>query len=272
MENFGEYTISGEPSIAERAEIWNTAIGLQATDGLKVSPYLIELAKQNIEGEKNIYEVKESLKAYYEQQMSRDNDLRTEEADEVAARITEILGESAFLFHPEEYINIHNRLFQNVRGLEKIAGKIRDYNITKKEWVLNDETVGYSPAQFIRTTLDYDFGVEKKFNYAGLSMNDKIRRIAEFISGIWQIHPFGEGNTRTTAVFLLKYLRSKGFEPNQKLFTENSWYFRNALVRANYENLAKGIYKTDKYLMKVMGNLLLGENNELKNRDLKVGN
>jgi fido (protein-threonine AMPylation protein) len=215
--------------------------------------------------------VKNRIDAYYKTQPSRqDNtdDQRTEEADKVSARIAEILSEKTFSFSPTEYIGIHRRLFS---GIYKFAGKIRDYNITKSEWVLDGKTVLYAGADMLKATLEYDFEQEKMFSYKGLSQQQMIEHIAHFIAYLWQIHIFGEGNTRTTAVFLIKYLRKLGFDNvNSDLFTLHSWYFRNALVRANYENIVQGVYRTDKYLIRFLSNLLLKENNILKNRELHV--
>jgi len=270
MENFGEYEIQGEPEKKEKAQIWQAAIGLQATDNLQVSKYLVGLAKDNIEGKKTIYDVKKSLRSYYNLQDKQGDDSRTQEADEVSVRIMEILSEKTFWFNPEEYIGIHKRLFESVKGLCDIAGKIRTENLTKKEWVLADDSVIYLPGQHLRQALAFDFEQEKNFDYRGLSIREKVERIAEFIKSVWQIHPFYEGNTRTTAVFLVKYLRSKGFDPDWQVFKDNSWYFRNALVRANYENFTKEIYKTNEFLVKFLGNLLLGEKNVLKNRHLRI--
>ena len=118
----------------------------------------------------------------------------------------------------------------------------------------------------IRQTLDYDFGQEKAFDYSKLSKEETVKHLTRFIANIWQIHPFGEGNTRTTAVFTIKYLKSLGFDVNNEPFEKNSWYFRNALVRANYTNMNKGIYMNTEYLERFFRNLLLGEKNELKNR------
>ena len=150
------------------------------------------------------------------------------------------------------------------------TGKVRDYNITKKEWVLKGETVLYASADSIRETLDFDFMQEKNFSYKDLNINDAIIHIAKFISGIWQIHAFGEGNTRTTAVFAIKYLRTFGFDISNEAFANHSWYFRNALVRANYNNLSKGIYATTEYIEAFFRNLILSEHNELKNRVMLV--
>lgn len=268
MENFDEYIRQGEPDKAEKAKVWKTAIGLQQVDGLVPSAYLIETARQNIEGDISITEVKKRIDSYYEHQSFRNQENRTEEADKVSARIAEILGEQTFTFSPTEYIAIHRRLFE---GIYPFAGQIRDYNITKKEWVLNGETVLYAGANSLKETLEYDFLQEKKFSYKGLSQYEIVEHIAHFISYLWQIHPFGEGNTRTTAIFLIKYLRKLGFKNvDNNLFSEHSWYFRNALVRANYEDLSNNILKTEEYLIRFLKNLLLSEKHLLKNRELQI--
>lgn len=268
MDNFEEYLRQGEPTKAEKAKVWKTAIGLQQVDGLKPSDYLISTARQNIEGDITIDEVKQRIDSYYQQHPTKDTENRTEEADKVSARIAEILSEQTFTFSPAEYLTIHRRLFQ---GIYSHAGKIRDYNITKKKWVLNGETVLYASAESLKATLEYDFEQEKKFSYKGLSQQEIIEHIAHFTSYLWQIHIFGEGNTRTTAIFLIKYLRKLGFkEVNNDLFAEHSWYFRNALVRANYEDLSKGIHKTEKYLVRFLSNLLLNETYSLKNREMHI--
>ncbi len=268
MDNFEEYLRQGEPNKAEKAKVWKTAIGLQKVDGLKPSVYLIETAKKNIEGDITIEEVKQLIDSYYQQHPVRNSENRTEEADKVSARITEILGEKTFAFSPVEYLAIHRRLFH---GIYNNSGKIRDYNITKQEWVLNGETVLYASAESLKDTLKYDFQQEKTFKYSGLNQHGIIEHIVNFISSLWQIHVFGEGNTRTTAIFLIKYLRKLGFnEVSNDLFAEHSWYFRNALVRANYEDLSKGIHKTNRYLIRFMLNLLLKENHLLKNREIHI--
>lgn len=268
MDNFDEYLRQGEPNRAEKAKAWKTAIGLQQVDGLKPSDYLVETARKNIEGRITIDEVKNRIDSYYQQHPTKKDKDRTEEADKVSARIAEILGEQTFTFSPIEYLSIHRRLFQ---GIYKFAGKIRDYNITKKEWVLNGETVLYASADSLKATLEYDFEQEKKFSYKNLSEQEIIEHIAHFVSYLWQIHIFGEGNTRATAVFLIKYLRKLGFKDvNNTLFAENSWYFRNALVRANYEDLSRGVHKTEKYLVRFLSNLLLNETHPLKNREMHI--
>ncbi len=268
MNDFEEYIRQGEPHKREKGYAWQTAIGLQAVDDLKPSEYLIQTACQHIEGDITIVEAKQLIDSYYQTKTVRaDIEDRTEEADKVSVRIAEILSEKTFTFSPVEYITIHRRLFQ---GIYKFAGKVRDYNITKKEWVLKGETVLYASAGSIRETLDYDFSQEKNFSYKELNINDAITHIAKFVSGIWQIHAFGEGNTRTTAVFTIKYLRTFGFDINNEAFANHSWYFRNALVRANFNNLSKGIYATTEYIEAFFRNLILSEHNELKNRTLLI--
>ena len=265
---FKEYLKESEPDKAHKGYVWSTAIGLQAVDGLKPSKYLIDTAIQNIEGNITIKEAQGLIDSYYEERLVHfSDDDRTEEADKVSSRIVEILSETAFSFSPNEYISIHRKLFQ---GIYKHAGKIRDYNITKKEWVLDGATVMYGSASELRATLEYDFSQEKDFSYKGLSMDGIIHHLAVFISRLWQIHIFGEGNTRTTAVFFIKYLRTLGFSATNDIFAENAWYFRNALVRANYTNLQKGIYETTEYLEVFLRNLLLNEKNELHNRNLHI--
>ncbi|MCL2820352.1 MAG: Fic family protein [Oscillospiraceae bacterium] len=260
--------LQGEPDQKERGYIWHTAIGLQQTDGLKTSEYLIATANRNINGEITLEEAQSLINSYYESKpIESDDNTRTEEADKVSATVSLILAEKAFSFSPVEYISIHRRLFD---GVYKFAGKIRDYNISKKEWVLNGETVYYAGADSIRETLEYDFKREREFDYKTLSVTEAAKQIAKFISGLWQIHAFGEGNTRTTAVFAIKYLRTFGFDVTNDIFAENAWYFRNALVRANYRNIKKGIHATQEFLDRFFANLLLNENNTLKNRDLRV--
>ena len=254
---FKEYLRESEPDKAHKGYAWSTAIGLQAVDGLKPSKYLIDTAIQNIEGKITMKEAQSLIDSYYEERpVHLSDDERTEEADKVSSRIAEILSETAFSFSPNEYISIHRKLF---RGIYKHAGKIRDYNITKKEWVLDGATVMYGSASELRATLEYDFSQEKDFSYKGLSMDEIIHHLAVFVSRLWQIHIFGEGNTGTTAVFFIKYLRTLGFSATNDIFAENAWYFRNALVRANYTNLQKGIHETTEYLEVFLRNLLLNE-------------
>lgn len=267
--DFEEYIRNSEPAKKEKTYAWTTAIGLQQVDGLTPSKYLFETAKRNIDGEISVAEATSIIDSYYESKTDRsgnDNE-RTEEADKVSSRIAQILSEKSFNFSPSYLIALHGRLFA---GIFKFAGKIRDYDISKKEWVLDGDSVMYGAAFELKAALDYDFEQERHFSYKNLTLEETVKHITFFVSRLWQIHAFGEGNTRTTAVFTIKYLRSLGLNADNELFAENSWYFRNALVRANYNNLQKGIHENLEFLEKFFRNLLLGEHNELKNRFLHI--
>ena len=263
-----EYIKQGEPNKVEKTKAWKTAIGLQEVDGLTPSKYLLETAKEHIEGNINIDEVKDRINQYYEAIDSRKKiEARDEETDKVSVRITEILSEKTFNFSPTELLNIHKRLFT---GIFNGAGVYRDYNITKKEWVLNDETVIYSSYDIIKETLEYDFEQERTFSYKDLSLDEAIKHLCKFTANIWQVHPFCEGNTRAIAVFIIKYLRTFGFNINDEVFAENSWYFRNSLVRANYKNFEKNVFEDTTFLEKFFCNLLSNTKYKLRNRDTHI--
>ena len=263
-----EYIKQGEPNRVEKTKTWETAIGLQDVDGLKPSKYLVETAKEHIEGNIDLKEVEKRINQYYKVLDDRKiEESNCEEADKVAVRITELLSEKAFNFSVSELLSIHKRLFE---GVYKEAGKIRDYNFTKDEWILNGDTVIYSRYEAIRNSLEYDFEQEKNFSYKDLSLDDSIKHLCRFTSNIWQVHPFCEGNTRTTAVFIIKYLRTFGFNINDDVFAENSWYFRNALVKANYKNFERNIFEDITFLEKFFYNLLTDSNYELKNRYMHI--
>lgn len=266
--DFDEYIRQGEPEKREKAYIWQTAIGLQAVDGLTTSDYLNETAKRHIEGEIDIDEVRELIKTYYRSKSNREpDDDEKREADGVSANISKILSNRTLDFSTQGYIALHRRIFA---GIFKHAGRVRDYNITKKEWVLENETVNYLNWEDLRRALDYDIEQERNFSYKGITADAMISHITRFVSGLWQIHAFGEGNTRTTAVFTIQYLRSIGFDITNDMFAKHSWYFRNALVRANYKNALKGIDYTPIYLERFFRNLLLGEKWDLRNRYLHI--
>ena len=266
--NFDEYIRQGEPAQRERAEAWSVAIGLQAVDGLKTSEYLQQTARRNIEGEITIDEARELVKEYYIKHTAHDaGDEDKEEADRVSSNISKLLQTDAFTYSAAGLAAIHRAIFE---GIFKHAGRFRDYDISKKEWVLRGESVLYGRWQDLRMTIEYDLEQERQFDYTGLSKDQIVEHLARFVSGLWQIHPFREGNTRTTAIFAIKYLRMLGFNVNNELFERHSWYFRNALVRANYRNLNKGINYEPLFLLRFFRNLLLGENNELKNRYMMV--
>ncbi|MBR6466381.1 MAG: Fic family protein [Bacteroidales bacterium] len=265
--NFDEYLRQGEPGKKEKAEIWRTAIGLQDVDGLKTSDYLKQTAKRNIEGDITIDQAQKLITSYYNARENRNADSNQIEADKASANIAKILKEKTFAFSLPGFVSIHKRIFE---GVFKFAGRIRDYNITKQEWVLEGDTVLYVPATDIKRAVEYDLQQEKAFSYAHLDINQTISHLAKFISGLWQIHPFGEGNTRATAVFVIKYLQSRGFQVNNEMFAKHSWYFRNALVRANYNNNPKSIASTTLYLERFFQNLLNGQKWDLRSRYLHI--
>ena len=262
---FKEYLVESEPTKRERGYSWYTAIGLQKVDGLETSSYLNKVAVENIEGNISIEKAEELIQTYYIE--NKDHSAKTEEADKVSVNIARILSEKSFVFSPAQYIDIHKILFDNVF---EHAGKVRNYNISKKEWVLDGDTIIYGGASLLKETIEYDFNQEKSFDYKKLDKNEFIAHISRFIANIWQIHLFSEGNTRTTAIFLIKYLRKFGFNVTNDVFAKNAWYFRNALVRANYTNVEKSIYETTEYLEMFLKNLIFNETNELKNRHLHI--
>ena len=266
--NFDEYIRQGEPQKKARADAWRVAIGLQAVDGLKTSAYLQETARRNIEGDITIDEAKELVNQYYIKKTTHDaGDANVEEADKVSTNISKLLQTDSFTYSVAGFAAIHRAIFN---GVFKHAGRFRDYDITKKEWVLRGDTVFYAHWEDLQMTLQYDLDQEWQFDYKSLEKNQLVKHIVKFVSGLWQIHPFGEGNTRTTAIFTIKYLRSLGFDVNNDLFEQHSWYFRNALVRANYRNVAKGIDYEPVFLERFFRNLLLGEENALKNRYMMI--
>ena len=266
--NFDEYVKASEPHKRERAEAWRVAIGLQAVDGLQTSEYLQETARRNIEGEISIDEARELVKQYYVTKTARDeDDDNKEEADKVSSNISKVLQTDAFSFSVAGLASIHRSIFQ---GVFKHAGRFRDYDISKKEWVLRGESVIYGCWRDLSETIAYEIEQERKFDYSLLNKERMVEHLAKFTSVLWQIHPFCEGNTRTTAIFIIKYLRSVGLSINNESFERHSWYFRNALVRDNYRNLVKKVYHEPVFLQRFFRNLLLGENNILKNSDMVI--
>ncbi len=266
--DFDEYIRQGEPDQKEKAGYWQTAIGLQAVDGLKVSDFLQDTARKHIEGNITIDEARELVNQYYVTKTAHDaHDDDKEEADRVSSNIVKVLSSPTFDFTTGGYQSVHRRVFE---GVMKHAGEFRTYDITKKEWVLEGDTVLYLNWEDLRRAIDYDLEQERAYSYKGKSQDEMISHLTKFVSGLWQIHAFGEGNTRTTAVFTIQYLRSLGFDVDNDQFARHSWYFRNALVRANYRNVAKGIDYSPVYLERFFRNLLLGEQWDLRNRYLHI--
>ncbi|ROT06640.1 winged helix-turn-helix transcriptional regulator [Muribaculaceae bacterium Isolate-104 (HZI)] len=265
MSEFDEYIVHGEPGQKEKADAWQTAIGLQDVDGLKVSTYLLDTARQHIEGDISIDEARDRIKSYYETKSG--HDAVDEEGDKVSANIAMIIMEPSFAFSLIGLTSIHRRIFD---GVFKFAGQLRQVELSKKEWVLGrNASVSYQPAVDLREAIEYDLSREKEFDYSNRPMTEIINHLSQFIADLWQIHPFREGNTRTTAVFLIKYLRSMGIPVTNDMFKEHSWYFRNALVRASYKGL--NISPTTEFVERFLRNVILGEKNELRNRDMLVG-
>ena len=245
--------------------ILETGIGLQDVDRLKNSSYFVQESERYLKGEISLDELDNIIASYYESKPTTED--RSEEADKISIRVARLIGEDSFTFTVGQLLTIHKKLFD---GVLKHPGQLRTYNFSKKEWVLDGASVIYGDFRDLEMTLQYDFKTEKQFEYSRLSIDEAIVHLAVFIANLWQIHAFEEGNTRTTAVFAIKYLRSLGFDVTNDTFAKNAWYFRNALVRANYTNIQKGVYQDRSYLIKFLRNLLLNENNHLENKELHI--
>ena len=245
-----------------------TGIGLQDVDKLTNSTYFINEANRYIKGEISLDELDNIITSYYKSKPKKEFD-RSEEADKIAVRIAKCISNDSFVFSVGQLISIHRFLFD---GIFKHAGRLRTYNFHKNEWVLGGASVVYGDYNELEATLQYDFDQERKFDYSNLNIDEVIEHLALFISNLWQIHVFEEGNTRTTAVFIIKYLNSLGFDITNDIFAKNAWYFRNSLVRANYTNISKHIYRDRSFLIMFLKNLLKGEKNILSNRDLLIEN
>ena len=269
LKELGGYFRSEEPGRRERADAWATAIGLQQVDGLTPSRFLFDTAKEHIEGRITQNQARRRIRDYYtSQNESGVLSPEKEEADKVSERIVAVINDGGFEFTPEYFVSIHGKLF---KGVLSSAGKIRSVNIRKREWVLKGESVTYGSADTIRQSLIRDFIDEREFDYGAVTARKAISHFSRFIAQIWQIHPFGEGNTRTTAVFAIKYLHSLGFKAANNMFKDNSGFFRNALVRANYADYIQGVKRDWSYLEMFFRNLLFGEKNEMKSRYLLIG-
>ena len=247
---------------------WDMAIGLQEVDNLKPSKYLEKLLQENVMGKKTIYEVEEELKKYYVEKDETDEIARDEfECDLVSTRIVELLEEDNFELSVNYLKYIHKYLFKDIYDF---AGEFRKVDFSKHERILNNDSVAYGECRFLEQSLEYDISLEKKKNYKDMNIVDVINNITNFSSNLWQVHPFREGNTRTTALFIEKYLISLGYTVDNTMFKEKSVYYRNALVRSNYFNNYLYIKQDNSFLIKFYENLLLGKNNNLHSRDLIV--
>lgn len=247
---------------------WDMAIGLQQVDNLTPSKYLKQISEKNILGELTIEEVEQSLKEYYTtKEQKKDINHKELECDFVSMRIVELLDQDNFELSVDYLKYIHKYLFQDVY---EFAGEFRKIDFSKHEKILNNDSVAYGDSKTLTESLEYDISLEKEKKYKDMSIVEVIKNITDFTSNIWQVHPFREGNTRTTAVFLEKYLISSGYNVDNSLFKDKSVYFRNALVRSNYFNNYLNIKEDKSYLIKFYENLLLGKNNNLHSEDLIV--
>ena len=247
---------------------WDMAIGLQEVDNLKLSKYLEQISEKNVLGELTIEEVEQSLKEYYIEKEKQENINSNElECDFVSMRIVELLDQDNFELSVDYLKYIHKYLFQDVY---EFAGEFRKIDFSKHEKILNNDSVAYGDSKTLKESLEYDISLEREKNYKDMSIVEVIKNITDFTSSIWQVHPFREGNTRTTAVFIEKYLIHLGYHVDNSLFKDKSVYFRNALVRSNYFNNYLNIKEDNSYLIKFYENLLLGKNNNLHSEDLIV--
>ena len=266
--SINDYIETETPNNYVKQQEWDMAIGLQEVDNLKPSKYLEKLLQENVTGEKTIYEVERELKQYYvEKEKNNEVNHNELECDLVSTRIVELLQENNFELSIDYLKYVHKYLFQDVY---EFAGEFRKVDFSKHERILNNDSVAYGDHKLLEQSLDYDITLEKNKNYNEMNIVDVINNITDFSSSIWQIHPFREGNTRTTAIFIEKYLVSLGYNVDNTLFKDKSVYFRNALVRSNYFNNYLNIKEDNSFLIKFYENLLLGKNNNLHSRDLIV--
>ena len=266
--SINDYIETKTPKNYVKQQEWDMAIGLQEVDNLKPSKYLEKLLQENVTGEKTIYEVERELKQYYIEKDKTDKTIQDEfECDLVSTRIVQLLEEDNFELSVDYIKNIHKYLFKDVY---EFAGEFRKVDFSKHERILNNDSVAYGDHKLLEQSLDYDITLEKNKNYNEMNIVDVINNITDFSSRIWQIHPFREGNTRTTVLFIEKYLVSLGYDVDNTMFKEKSVYYRNALVRSNYFNNYLNIKQDNSFLIKFYENLLLGKNNNLHSRDLIV--
>ncbi len=263
-----EYTEEIKPEGYVKQLQWDMAIGLQEVDNLKPSKYLEKLLEDNVNGKLTIKQVEEELREYYTEKDKKQELNHNElECDFVSTRIVELLGKNNFELSVDYLKYVHKYLFQDVY---EFAGEFRNIDFSKHEKILNNDSVAYGDCKTLKQSLEYDISLEKEKNYKNMDVVEVINNITKFSSSIWQVHPFREGNTRTTALFIEKYLISLGYEVDNTLFKDKSVYFRNALVRSNYFNNYLNIKEDSSYLVKFYENLLLGKNNNLHSQDLIV--
>lgn len=266
-----DYRPAGDAAdAAVREGYWATAIGLQQVDGLKPSAYLEQLAECHIENTMSLAETGEALRTYYRQRAAEGKsvDARELEADLVSQRIAEMLNAGTFAFMPDMLAIIHKTLFQDLSHDVYHPGQFKTENLVKPETVLNGDSVVYGDPLFLDAFLVHLFGKEEG-HYYGVSFDAaKLEHFSGFISSLWQVHPFWEGNTRTIAVFAELYLRNLGFDVSNEPFSKHARYFRDALVRANYRNAKAQVMPDSSFLLKFFENMLCGTQHVLRSRDL----
>ena len=266
--SINEYEEINKPSEYIKQQEWEMAIGLQQVDNLKPSKYLEKLINENIIGKLSLEQVKKELRTYYIEKEKKNEVNHNElECDFVSTRIVELLQEDKFELSVEYLKYVHKYLFQDVY---EFAGNFRMVDFSKPEIILNNDSVAYGDSRTLKESLEYDISLELEKNYKDMNMVEVIKNITKFSSNIWQVHPFREGNTRTTALFIEKYLINLGYNVDNSLFKDKSVYYRNALVRSNYFNNDLNIKEDNNYLIKFYENLLLGKNNDLHSKDLIV--
>lgn len=261
-----KYILTETPKNYIKQLRWDIAIGLQEVDNLKPSKYLENLMQENILGKKTIYEIEYELKYYYlEKEQRNEVDYDEFECDFVSTRIVQLLSEDNFELSIEYIKYIHQYLFKDIY---EFAGKFRKVNISKSEKILNYDSVAYGDYKLLEKSLDYDITIEKTKDYKQMNMSDLINNITKFSSNIWQVHPFREGNTRTVAMFIIKYLEFLEYNIDKTLFKDNSLYYRSALVRSNYFNDSLNIRENNSFLIKFYEMLIFGKNNNLRLEEL----
>ena len=239
----------------EKRENWDIALGLQAVDNLTPSKYLYSLVEENIAGKKTYSEVVDNVEEYHASGKSNPDE---KEADIVSVRMNRILAEAGFSFRPGTLKRFHRLLFDGQLSPGFPVGEYRTKDIKKRERILDGKSVEYETSDTIEEALATDFEREKFFNYSKISTVEKAHHAMQFISGIWRIHPFREGNTRTTTLFGIKHLRSLGFSVGNEPFRDNSKWYRDALVLDNYP-----ADRHPEYLQMFTENILLGAKNIL---------
>lgn len=242
---------------------WKTAIALQAVEGLETSEDLMEIARQNVAGE-----ISAKKAANQAKKIDDEN-----HANLVAARMFEILSQTSksaefyrnFLSQGTLQ-NIHRKLFE---GILENAGEYRKKNIAKREWALDGELLLYPPAKNIANSLEKILSQERKFSFDDLENSQIANHIANFISDLWQIHPFEKYNTQTIAIFFIKYLEHFGLDFSDETLARRPVYFRNSLVRSAYSDGEK-IKADAKYFERLVQNILCSAKNELDYKAIHI--